>query len=72
MIIVNWDESRRSIEKIVIFNRYNLMLDEVIEIRKVVRKDYLIDLELIELMRVRWIFVLDWIDEFEFKQRVFR
>jgi hypothetical protein len=35
------------------------MLDEVIEIRKVVRKDYLIDLELIELMRVRWIFVLD-------------
>jgi hypothetical protein len=37
-----------------------------------VRKDYLIDLELIELMRVRWTFVLDWIDEFEFKQRVFR
>ncbi len=72
MIIVNWDENRRSIKKIVIFNRYNLMLDEVIEIRMGVRKDYLIDLELIELMRVRWIFVLDWIDEFEFKQRVFR
>jgi hypothetical protein len=35
------------------------MLDEVIEIRMGVRKDYLIDLELIELMRVRWIFVLD-------------
>ena len=48
------------------------MLDEVIEIRMGVRKDYLIDLELIELMRVRWIFVLDLIDEFEFKQRVFR
>lgn len=72
MIIVNWYENRRSIKKIVIFNRYNLMLDEVIEIRMGVRKDYLIDLELIELMRVRWIFVLDWIDEFEFKQRVFR